>query len=116
MQAKKESQAKKEVKVIEPAKGPLFEEIDKENDINEDLWNDISPRKKYKSKKRVPMTERPENSLKRDLQMSVDGAYLPTPRAGNGTIWGSSKLPPRKKLLTEMLEDTKFLMDWIKSG
>ena len=116
MQAKKESQAKKEVKVIEPAKGPLFEEIDKENDINEDLWNDHSPRKKYKSKKRVPMTERPENSLKRDLQMSVDGAYLPTPRAGNGTIWGSSKLPPRKKLLTEMLEDTKFLMDWIKSG
>ena len=56
LQAKKESQAKKEVKVIEPAKGPLFEEIDKENDINEDLWNAISPRKKYKSKKRVPMT------------------------------------------------------------
>ena len=41
--------------------------------------------------------------------------YLPTPRAEGG-IWSSKKLPPRKVLLKEMVEDTKFLLEWIKFG
>ena len=41
--------------------------------------------------------------------------YLPTPRAEGG-IWSSKELPPRKVLLKEMVEDTKFLLEWIKCG
>ena len=48
-------------------------------------------------------------------QMEEKSEYLPTPRAEGG-IWSSKELPPRKILLKEMVEDTKFLLEWIKCG
>ena len=48
-------------------------------------------------------------------QLEEKSEYLPTPRAEGG-IWSSKELPPRKILLQEMVEDTKFLLEWIKCG
>ena len=52
-------------------------------------------------------------NLKSEIEEKSE--YLPTPRAEGG-IWSSKELPPRKVLLREMVEDTKFLLEWIKCG
>ena len=131
-----------ETDIISPAKsqGPpvrpysrIIKNNNKENrnettdDLNEDFWNDTTPRelkKKYiENYTRKPFESRQnrikraetEQSLKSEIKSAVDGTYLPTPRA-NGGIWKSTKLPPKKILLNEMFDDTKFLLEWIKSG
>ena len=126
----KEIKPKETKEAIVPAKGP----IDRDNDISESLWNDdensdpvVAQASRPQSQqenfwksafteptKRKPLLDR-DQTLKQDMRSSLDGTYLPTPRA-KGAIWSSSKLPPRKILLTEMIEDARFLIDWIRSG
>lgn len=129
----KPTQTKKEA--IEPAKGPI--DRNNKHDISESLWYDNDevensdpvvgeasrPQSQQEnfwknmfteSTKRKPLLDR-DQTLKQDLKSSLDGTYLPTPRA-KGVIWSSSKLPPRKVLLSEMIEDARFLIDWIRSG